>query len=374
VASAASSSSRNPAAATPAGSASTTPAAQPSVDVTALTTRDEFLLEFGQALAGQAAIRPVDSLAAALESLTGQSRRGQVLVLDACKADEVLPVVKAVEAGAPQAVILVFAPAALEPQLGTAVLGSSVFAVLPSSPVNARKTLAVFAEVIEKANQRLKPAVPADFELETTRYVAALEVAPLSGGKGRALALAALVCAGALAAGAWYYLRGPQEDLAVSGAPATAPAQSVPAAPSPAAPAQAALPPAPTPELSVVHGQVDELLEKARLAMRERRYTEPAADNALLYYRSAAAADASDAEAHDGLARVAAVIASRFDEALAGGRLDQAAQDFANFRAAVPDDARIADLGARLANAQLGKGLAAKRSKPAADGNAPPPQ
>ena len=57
-----------------------------------------------------------------------------------------------------------------------------------------------------------------------------------------------------------------------------------------------------------MQGKVDELLEKARLAMHERRFTEPAGDNALLYYRSAAAADASNGEAHDGLQRVAGVL------------------------------------------------------------------
>ena len=42
------------------------PASQPQADVTAITNRDEFLLELGQALGGQAAVRPVDSLEAAL--------------------------------------------------------------------------------------------------------------------------------------------------------------------------------------------------------------------------------------------------------------------------------------------------------------------
>ena len=36
--------------------------ARPAVDVTALTTRDDFLLELGQALGRQAAVRPVESL------------------------------------------------------------------------------------------------------------------------------------------------------------------------------------------------------------------------------------------------------------------------------------------------------------------------
>ena len=49
--------------------------------------------------------------------------------------------------------------------------------------------------------------------------------------------------------------------------------------------------------MPLVNGTVDELLEKARLAMRERRYTEPNGDNALLFYRSAAKADPANGEA-----------------------------------------------------------------------------
>jgi len=54
---------------------------RPVVDVTALTSRDDFLLELGQALGGQAAVRPVDSLEEALQSMAG-GKRGQVLVID----------------------------------------------------------------------------------------------------------------------------------------------------------------------------------------------------------------------------------------------------------------------------------------------------
>ena len=38
--------------------------------------------------------------------------------------------------------------------------------------------------------------------------------------------------------------------------------------------------------------------------MRERRYTEPAVNSALLYYRSAAQADPGNGEALDGLYRL----------------------------------------------------------------------
>ena len=92
--------------------------------------------------------------------------------------------------------------------------------------------------------------------------------------------------------------------------------------------------------------------------MHERRYTEPAGDNALVYFRSAAAADASNGEARDGLQRVAGVLAGRFEEALNAGRLDDAALTLANFRAAAPADPRSGAFAQRLAVIQVARALA----------------
>jgi protein TonB len=359
VPSAASRSSRHPATATPAGATGTPANVQPTVDVTAITSRDDFLLELGQTLGGQASIRPVDSVEAALTSLTATAKRGQVLVLDALAANEVRPTVDAVQGRAPHAVMLVFVAEALERQVAAAVKGSKVFALLPS-PIDARKTQAVFAGVIEEATARRStaaasgaPAPAAEFTLGTfsPRSPEALALEE-RGGKSRLVVIAGVVVAALAVAGgaAWYFTR-------ANGTPPVAPV-AAPAAAAAAPAAEPALAPAPSADLAIVHGKVDELLEKARLAMRERRYTEPAGDNALLYYRSAVAANASNGEARDGLERVAGVIAGRFDDAVNAGRLDEAAQSLANFKAAVPDDPRVADLSQRLVNAQLTKTLA----------------
>jgi periplasmic protein TonB len=364
VPSAASRSSRNPAASAPAGVSGTPGSAQPTVDVTAITSRDDFLLELGQALGGQASIRPVDSVDAALASLTASARRGQVLVLDALDANEVRPTVDAVQSRAPQAVILVFAAEALERQVAAAVKGSKAFAVLPS-PIDTRKTQAIFAGVIEEATARRSAAAvgapaaepAAEFTLGafSPRSAEALALEE-RGGKGRLIGLAAGVAAALALAGAalWYFTRAPGPAHVTATAPPPAATPAAVAAPAP----EPVLAPAPTADLSIVQGKVDELLEKARLAIRERRYTEPAGDNALLYYRSAVAANASNGEARDGLQRVAGVIAGRFDDALNAGRVDEAAQSLANFKAAVPDDPRVADLTARLTGVQLAKAVA----------------
>ena len=369
MASAASRSSRNPAAAAPAETTGTPASTQPTVDVTAITSRDDFLLELGQALGGQASIRPVDSVEAALENLAGPAKRGQVLVLDALEASEVRPAVDAAQSHAPQAVILVFTGEAQERQVAAAVKGSKVFAVLPS-PIDSRQTQAVFGGVIEEATARRNSgtgsvsaaaAPAAEFTLGrfSPRSAEALSLDE-TGGRNRLVLIAggaAVVLA--IAGGAlWFLTRGHSAaPVAPAAAPAAAPVAAPAAAPAVETP-EAPLASAPTADLSIVQGKVDELLEKARLAMRERRYTEPAGDNALLYYRSAVAANGANGEARDGLQRVAGVIAGRFDDSLNGGHLEEAAQNLANFKAAVPDDRRVADLTARLAAAQLAKALA----------------
>ena len=341
---------------------------QPQVDVTAVTTRDEFLLELGQALGGQAGIRPVDSLETAFESI-GSRKRGQVLVLDAREVPEVRAAVDAAQAHAPHAVVLVFATEALEKPVASALRGSKVFAVLPT-PLDMHKTQAVFGSVIDAAlaaraashtphaAHAPHTAAPAALSIGAFRpQAAAAAAAAVEAGNRKSLTLllglAAVVLA--LAGGAaWFFMQGRGTSQP---APALATAQSA-APPTPAAAGAAELPPAPTADLSIVQGKVDDLLEKARQAMRERRYTEPAGDNALLYYRSAAAADAANAEARDGLARVAAVLVGRFDDALNAGRFEEAAQTLANFKAATPADPHIAALDTRLVSAEVAKALA----------------
>jgi TonB family protein len=365
VASAAPNQSRHPTA-PPSGAPAESPASQPQVDVTAVTTRDEFLLELGQALGGQAGIRPVDSLEAALESIASR-KRGQVLVLDAREVPEVRAAVDAAHARAPHAVVLAFATEALQKQVASALKGSKVFAVLPA-PLDMHKTQAVFGSVIEtalaaRAAAHTAPAAhasPAAAELSIGAFrpqaaAAAAAEADAAGKKPVTLLLALAAVALALAGGAaWFFTHGRG-----TGQPAGAEAPAQTAAPeAPAAGSAAALPPAPTADLSILQGKVDELLEKARQAMRERRYTEPAGDNALLYYRSAAAADASNAEARDGLSRVAAVLAGRVDEALNAGHFDDAAQTLANFKAAAPADPRGAAFDARLMSAEVSKAFA----------------
>lgn len=339
--------------------------ARPAVDVTAITTRDDFLLELGECLGGQASVRPVESLAAAVEQLSN-SRRAQVLVIDARDVSDVQAAIESALDQAPQATVLVFSEAASEKQVGAAAKGSNVFAVLPI-PLDKRKTGAVLEGAIADALAR-KSARSADrasnFSVEPFQPAAAAIAPADSGGplspsspnrKGLFIGVGLAIVA--VAAVAVFFLSSKKEAPATSAATpakvAPGPAQTANASPSDdSAIAQ------PTVETALINGKVDDLLEKGRLAMRERRYSEPVGDNALLYYRSAAAADPSNGEAADGLQRIAGVLSSRFDEAMNAGRFDEASLALANLKAATPSDSRIPGLEVRLMTAQISKALA----------------
>jgi TonB family protein len=352
---------------TPGATATTAPASTPAADVTAITTRDDFLLELGQTLGGQAAVRPVETIDAALPYLAS-TRRAQLLIIDARGVTALRAAADAAHAEAPAAVVLVFTEAAAEAQVSAALKGSKVFAVLPL-PVDARKTQAVFEGAVADAQQRKDNA--ATDEVQAAKLsIGAFRAAPAQasarasddGGSSAArkfLLIGALAAAAALAAGGWFFMHGKTSPAAPT-AP-TAPAAGVAGSTAPAATpdknavAEAA---APVADTSIIQGKVDDLLEQARRAMHERRYTEPAGDNALVYFRSAAAADPSNGEARDGLQRVAGVLAGRFEEALNAGRLDEAALTLANFRAAVGNDPRTGAFAQRLAMIQVSKALA----------------
>jgi len=332
---------------------------RPVVDVNALTTRDDFLLELGHTLGAQAAVRPVESLEEALRSMAG-AKRGQILAIDAREVADVRAAVDAAQAQVPRAVVLVFADGPAEKELGAALKGR-VFAVLAAS-IEPRKIQAVFAGAMAEAlagkappTSRATLAAARDLTIGAFRRRPQEPDEALASSRPRAVLIGAAMVAALIAAGAFWFLMygraGPVTPASQPAAAAVAPAAATGAtdnAPAPAAPAASLL----------LQGKVDELLEKARLAMHERRYTEPAADNALLYYRSAAAADAANGEAQDGLQRIAGVLAARFEEALSGAHIDEAVLTLANFKAASASDPRVAGFEQRLLSAEVSKAIA----------------
>lgn len=338
--------------------------ARAAAEVIAITSRDDFLLELGEALTGgQFSVHPVDSPAAALEQLSA-GRRLQLLTVDARDSADLRGDIQRLQSEAPHVTILVFASE--EKQTALSLKGSNVFAVLPI-PVDPRKTAAVFegamtdAAARRSSAARTAPERPTSFSFEAALSEPASSDADSDGSGPNKVVLFGGIAAAAvalIAVAAWFFLG---RDASTPETPAAAAASqneasvSVEAAGEESTDIEIVTPEA---ESIVLQGTVDELLEKARQAMRERRYTEPAGDNALLYYRSAANADPANGEALDGLTRVATVLASRFDEALAESRLEEAALALVNFKAARPRDPRVPGMETKLATAQVTKALA----------------
>ena len=336
------------------------------VDVIALTARDDFLLELGECLDGTASISPVESSSLALAA-AAKSKRAQVVVIDSRDLTDLRAEVDLLQARAPTLTALVFAEQDAEVSVAAALKGSSVFAVLPL-PIDARKTAAVFEGAVVDARARRsaarvsgseakpagvpEPRVAAAPELEAAAITtAANEIdeplqAAAGGSKVSGVVLAAIACLVVAAAAAWWFLLREPPPVAAGPSPVSAGEKPAEIADAPS-----------TEALPAIVGNVDELLEKARVAMRERRYMEPANNSALLYYRSAAQADPGNAEALDGLNRLRAVIVARFDELTKAGRLDDAAGALAQLGSALPEDSSLAELRLRLASARIAKAI-----------------
>jgi len=104
---------------------------------------------------------------------------------------------------------------------------------------------------------------------------------------------------------------------------------------------------------------VDELLEKATQAMLERRYIDPADNSALGYYHSVLTYDANNAEAKQGLDRLAELLLTKAQTALDQQHVDSALQALEIARGINPGDPRVQALDARLSKmrADLGSSV-----------------
>lgn len=336
--------------------------ARAAVNVVAITTRDDFLLELGEALAGQASINPVESGNQALDQLR-DTRRPQILMVDSRDLEDVRREIGTVQSQATHATVLLFAASEQEQEIAASFEGTGVFAVLPL-PIDVRRTASVFTEAVADSKAKLAAPIAPGAPLQPTEVTAG-HAAPESAthqpirpqsrqDAGESKFKPPVIAGGAalivlLAAVTWYFTRNKAPATAVAPVgKTTVPADTSSTVPEPVLPAV---------ETSLVKGKVDELLEKARLAMRERRYAEPAGDNALLYYRSAGAAEPGNGEALDGLTRIASLLATRIEEALGQNQYGEASTALAQFKNALPDDPRVPAFQLRLTSAQFSKAI-----------------
>jgi protein TonB len=157
-------------------------------------------------------------------------------------------------------------------------------------------------------------------------------------GKSPAVMIGVVVAVLAAAAGGWFFMKKGSDTPAPTAAADTA---ATPAAAAPAsdkAPAGATAPAA----------SLDEVLEKARLAMDERRYIEPAKNNALEHFRTVLQLDPGNAEATEGLKRLGGLLIARARTALDERRFDNALAELEAARSIDPNDQRLVEVDARL--------------------------
>jgi TonB family protein len=333
-----------------------------------LTCSDELLEQVGLALDGTGEVRHAENEEDARQ--LADARHATVMLIDAREQVDPGLVVERLHASDGSTVIVVFAPADVMADVARVIKGSAAFAVLPI-PIEQDKTRAVLLGAGEEALARramiaaAATAAPVatgpELEPRSAGRVPELKVVDLkspavradepsgsrvpappaaSAGTPRAsrrpgvigLAVACLLLA---VAAAWLYLRDTSES---------------------SRPVARETGPQLGPALSMV--PQDELLDRARVAFHERRYTEPDRDNALYYYQSVLARAPGDAEAREGLERIGAILDGRLESALAARRLDDAARSVEQLRSIRPGDTALAAAGAQLAEQRVAAALA----------------
>jgi TonB family protein len=341
----------------PGPSRATTPDARssdtPRVDLIAVSARDDFLEQVGPALDGESTLRHVDALDAAGSQVV--AGRAQLILLDARDQQDIGQAVEWLLSLSDASVVVVFAPDAQTEAVAGAIKGSAAFAVL-SIPIETEKTAAVLEGAREEALSRFALLIPvsppttiaACPPVAPEAVVTAIEAEPILAveparprpPQAAVIGAVGLVLA-ALAAG-WYFASRPDPVTdARTGTSSVAPSSERP-------PPSVAPEPGPGAQRSV-----EELLEVARAALRERRFTPPDRDNALALYGAVLAQDPANGEAREGLERIGAVLDERLQSALAERRFDDAATLVAQLKIVKPGDPALAAFESQVVESQI---------------------
>jgi len=157
-------------------------------------------------------------------------------------------------------------------------------------------------------------------------------------GKSPVMMIGIVVAVLAAAGGGYFFM----SKGSSAPAPAGTEASATPAA-SPSAAGKPASTTAPAPVASL-----EEVLEKARLAMDERRYIEPTRNNALEHFRTVLQLDPGNAEATEGLKRLGGLLIARARTALDERRFDNALAELEAARSIDPNDPRLVEVDTKL--------------------------
>jgi protein TonB len=370
------------------------PSSAPRVEFVAVSSDDSLLEQVGQALDGESVIRQVDTVDAARDLI--RATPCCVVLLEVPAQGNAAQLVKRLDAHSELTVIVVFAPTAETATVARAITATATFAVLPI-PLEVAKTAAVLEGARDEAasrhtlltqramaeaaataqpdpaahpapsdpargdTQAFAPAMPGPRTARGETAATDLAVAEPDKLRGepprdrrKPLVIGALLALVAVGAGAtWYLTRDAKTESAASAREETTPPAVGVAPADVAAPAVTAPVATNDAETAIKSGAVEDLLDLARTAFSERRYTDPKAESALVYYRSVLAQEPDNGEAREGLARIVVVLDERLQAALNDDRYDDAALALAQLKLANADPARLKDAEGKVAAAQI---------------------
>ena len=276
--------------------------------------------QLGPMLESMVAMRHADSLASAAAMLKPGTRTILVADLRGLSPDDFAPV----SASPHNPVVIAIRDGASAGMVDQLMLEGSIQSLV-DSPVEQ-------PAMIRAVTDAVRISATADALSAVTAPSSGSSGGEEKSGKPMGLIIGAVVGVLALAGAGWYFMKGSSESAAsAEGSETTATANAAPAA-------KGAQPAA----------SLDEVLEKARLAMDERRYIEPAKNNALEHFRQVLVLDPKNAEATEGLKRLGGLLIARARTALDERRFDNALAELEAARSIDPSDQRLVEVDARL--------------------------
>jgi protein TonB len=278
--------------------------------------------QLGPMLESTVAMRHADSLQAAAALLKPGTRTILVADLRGLSPDDFAPI-----SGSPHnPVVIAIRDGASAGMVDQLMLEGSIHALV-DAPVEQ-------ATIMRAVNDAARISSTAEALSAVTAPTSSSSGGEEKSGKPMGLIVGAVVGVLALAGAGWYFTKGSSQSTETGEATEATATPTAAAAPS----AKGAQPVA----------TLDEVLEKARLAMDERRYIEPNKNNALEYFRQVLMLDPGNAEATEGLKRLGGLLIARARTALEERRFDNALAELEAARSIDQNDPRLAEVDAKL--------------------------
>lgn len=283
--------------------------------------------QLGPMLESTCSLRHADSLATAANMLKPGTRTILVADLRGQNPEDFAPIT----ASPHNPVVIAIRDSASAGTVDALMLEGSIQALV-DSPVEA-------GPMLRAVNDAARISSTAD-ALSAVTSTAGSSGGDEKSGKSPVMLIGIVVAVLAAAGGGYFFMsKGSSDQAAPAADTAAAPgATSAPAAAGKPASSSAATAPA----------SLEEVLEKARLAMDERRYIEPARNNALEHFRTVLQLDKGNAEATEGLKRLGGLLIARARTALDERRFDNALAELEAARSIDPNDPRLVEVDTKL--------------------------